>query len=291
MLWVAMTRTTIQRISTLASKVARTALARRLWSDRARRRVREAEVRAAQARGQAAESRALFVARISHELRTPLQTIVAGLELLQRRGTSAAISDPSLSALLERLTRSADQVLTLSHDLADFVRWESGTLPVRRVDVDVPQLVQDIATGLSERARLRGVHLSTRHTGPPGTNLTDAARLRAIVTNLLNNAIKYAPSGAVQLTTERDPTGFLVIVVQDNGPGLPESVLRVLGSPWVRGDNARVQEEGFGLGLSIVMTLAQEIDAEVRPQSSADGTTFRVVLDRPEHSHARVQRS
>jgi two-component system OmpR family sensor kinase len=82
----------------------------------------------------------------------------------------------------------------------------------------------------------------------------------------------------VQLTTERDPTGFLVIVVQDNGPGLPESVLRVLGSPWVRGDNARVQEEGFGLGLSIVMTLAQEIGLGVTVSSTQGGTAFCLTL-------------
>ena len=278
MLWVAMARTTIRRISSLASKIARTALARRLWSDRAQRRVRAAEVRSAEARSRAAESRALFVARVSHELRTPLQTIVSGLEALHQRTAVLSAGDPKLAALLDRLARTSDQVLALSHDLADFVRWENGTLPVRLIDVEVSRLVDDIATGLAERARLRGVDLIVEHSGTIGSSRTDAARLRAIVTNLLTNAIKYAPNGRVLLGTERRADGALVITVQDNGPGLPASVLEVLGSPWVRGDNARVQEEGFGLGLSIVMTLAQEIGLGVRVDPANPGTRFSLTL-------------
>lgn len=274
-LWIVVAVKTRTRVVTLVSRMVRGALARRLWADRARRRVVAAEMRSAAAKNRAAESRALFVARVSHELRTPLQTILAGLEVLQQRMESGSV-DPKNQALLERLSRSTDQVLTLSHDLADFVRWESGTLPVRRIEVDVPRLMDDIATGLSERARLRGVRLSVEHTGPQGVSHTDAARLRAIITNLLTNAIKYAPAGAVRLTTERNEHASTVITVQDNGPGLPDRVLKVLGAPWVRGDNAHVQEEGFGLGLSIVLTLAQEIGVTVQIASASSGTQFRL---------------
>jgi signal transduction histidine kinase len=275
-LWILVAAKTRQRTVTLVSRLVRGALARRLWSERARRRVVAAETRSAAAKSRAAESRALFVARVSHELRTPLQTIISGLEVLQQRTAATSAADPKVAALLERLSRSTDQVLALSHDLADFVRWESGTLPVRRTEVDVPRLMDDIATGLSERARLRGVRLSVEHSGPQGVSHTDAARLRAIITNLLTNAIKYAPAGAVRLTTERNEHASTVITVQDNGPGLPDRVLKVLGAPWVRGDNARVQEEGFGLGLSIVLTLAQEIGVTVQIASASSGTQFRL---------------
>ena len=148
---------------------------------------------------------------------------------------------------------------------------------MRRAEVNIPWLMDDIATGLSERARLRGVRLSVEHAGPLCLNQTDAARLRAIVTNLLTNSIKYAPAGAVRLATENDQ-GAVIVTVQDNGPGLPDRVLKVLGSPWVRGDNAPVQEEGFGLGLSIVMSLAREIGVEVHVDSSARGTAFRLTV-------------
>jgi signal transduction histidine kinase len=266
-----------RRTLRLATSLSRQAIARRLWAERSRRRITAAEMRSAAAKSRAAESRALFVARVSHELRTPLQTILAGLELLQQRMEAGPV-DPKNRALLERLSRSTDQVLMLSHDLADFVRWESGALPVRMLDVDVPRLVDDIATGLSERARLRGVRLSVEHLGTVGSSKSDAARLRAIITNLLTNAIKYAPAGAVRLATERDASGRVVVTVQDNGPGLPVTVLKVLGSPWVQGENARVQEEGFGLGLSIVMTLSQEVGAKVTVDSSSVGATIRVAI-------------
>ena len=265
------------RTADLASRMSRSLAARRLWADRAQRRIRAAEVRAEQAKRRAAESRALFVARASHELRTPLQNIISGLELLQQRMASGTV-DQKNQALLERLSKSTDQVLMLSHDLADFVRWESGTLPVRLTAVDVPDLMDDIAAGLAERARLRGVRLSVERAGPQGANQTDAARLRAIVTNLLTNAIKHAPSGSVCLATERDGHGSVVITVQDTGPGLPERVMQVLSRPWVPGDSTRVQEEGFGLGLSIVMSLSQEIGALVTVETSSRGTTLKIEI-------------
>jgi signal transduction histidine kinase len=267
-----------QRVIRTSTQMTRTAIARRLWADRAERRVRAAELRAAEAKSKAAESRSLFVARISHELRTPLQTIISGLEVLQYRSAAVATADPNLGPMIERLGQSAEQVLALSHDLTDFIRWESASHPVQLAPVDVPRLMDDIATNLAERARLRGVRLTVQHKGAPATNVTDASRLRAIVTNLLVNAIKYAPSGPVLLTTRRGEDGALAIEVSDNGPGLPEKVLQVIGTPWVRGDNARVQEEGFGLGLSIVMSLAQDIHASILVESDETGTAFGVIL-------------
>jgi len=270
-----------RRVAALAARLARSMAARHIWATRVRNRLQSADMHAAQAKAQAAESRAMFVARISHELRTPLQTIISGLEVLQQDLAVTSASDPKRAVLIERVTSSADQVMLISHELADFVRWESGNLPVRSVETDVPRLINDIAAGLAERARLRGVRLAVDHWGTPGTNGTDAARLRAIVTNLLTNAIKYAPSGAVQLSTRRQPDGEIIIEVQDNGPGLPASVLKVLGSPWIRDEHARVQEEGFGLGLSIVMSLAQELRAAIDVDSSHLGTRFRVKIPAP----------
>jgi two-component system cell cycle sensor histidine kinase PleC len=277
-LWYRIMSTGVERTMSLASQLFRAKTARRLRAERAERRVRAAELRAADARTKAAESRTLFVARASHELRTPLQTIVAGLEVLQSFSNRDTSADPKIRALLGRLAQSAEQVLALSHDLSDFIRWESGAHPVKMSDVAVPELMDDVAANLAERARLRGVRLNVQHEGAPATNETDASRLRAITTNLLVNAIKYAPAGSVLLSTRRSADGALDIQVSDNGPGLPASVVKVLGTPWVRGDDVRVQEEGFGLGLSIVMSLAQDIGAKVTVDTGSHGTTFNISL-------------
>lgn len=125
---------------------------------------------------------------------------------------------------------------------------------------------------MAPRARAKG--LGARLESPASAHVdTDPARVRAIVLNLLGNAIKYADRGEVVLSIDQPSPGRVRLRVQDQGPGLPEPVLRHLGRPWTTGEHA-VPREGFGLGLFIVHSLASELALPMHVSSDANGTVF-----------------
>lgn len=260
----------------LAVRLSRASLARKLWAERARRRIANERLSAENAKRRAAEARALFVARVSHELRSPLQTVASATELLQMRLDPAA--HPNLVRPLNQLANATEQLLLHAHELSDFIRWDSGQVPVRLADVDVRPLLGDVVANLQARAQARGLRLDLHLEDAPAIWRTDPQRLRAIVTNLLTNAVKYTAQGGARVEARVQADGALAVTVADTGPGLPQAVQAALYKPWVQAEDASRPAEGFGLGLSIVQALAQELGASLAVESSAAGTRFTLVL-------------
>jgi two-component system, OmpR family, phosphate regulon sensor histidine kinase PhoR len=146
--------------------------------------------------------------------------------------------------------------------------------------VQPADVVEDVVASLSEQARARQVAISTAAAHAPAL-VTDPDRLRQILENLLENAVKYVPSGGhVAVTAGPAAQGAVVFGVEDDGPGIPAEHLPRLCERYYRVDKARSREMGgTGLGLSIVKHLAEGMGATVTVESEPGrGTRFRVTV-------------
>jgi len=205
-----------------------------------------------------------FVANVSHELKTPLTSI---------RGFAEAIegeSEPDLTrGFASRITANAGRMQALVDDLLDLSKIESGVWTPEPVEVDLSAIARETWDVLDPRPREAGVSLDLQVPNDH-TIFADPDALRHILRNLLDNAIRYAPSGSVvRVAVAREATVDRV-TVQDDGPGIPSGHIERVFERFYRVEAARSREAGgTGLGLSIVkhMTAAHGgdvgIDSEV----------------------------
>jgi two-component system phosphate regulon sensor histidine kinase PhoR len=225
-----------------------------------------------------------FVANASHELRTPLTSIRGFVEALE----DGAINDPATAArFLEKIRNHADRMAALVEDLLELSRLEAGERPVHFEEVLPSEVVEDVMASFSGLAERKGMRLIDTSGGAPPI-VTDAERLRRILENLVDNALKYTPAGGrVEVSASAAAEGGVRVQVMDDGPGIPAEHLPRIFERFYRVDKARSREmAGTGLGLAIVRHLAGGMGATVDVSSEpGKGTTFTVALP-PEASRA-----
>jgi two-component system sensor histidine kinase BaeS len=215
-------------------------------------------------------TRRRLLADVSHELRTPLAVIQGNLEALLDGvyPPDAAHIGPILeeTRVLERLI---DDLRTLS--LA-----ESGALPLHREATDPAVLLEDVASAYRARAAATGVALTVRAApGLPPIDI-DPVRLRQVVSNLVDNAIRAMPGGgSIQLAAAGN-AGDLVIEVSDDGPGVAAELRESLFERFTKSDTSR----GSGLGLAIARAIVEAHGGTISLGSGLGGagTSFRIVL-------------
>lgn len=217
-----------------------------------------------------------FVANASHELRTPLTSIRGFVEALE----DGALAEPERAErFLGKIRTHADRMAALVEDLLELSRLESGERPPQWEEVLPLEIVEDVVASFSAFAGRRRTALLGSGAAP--AVVADADRLRRIVENLVENAIKYTPEGGrVDVVARAAAEGGAVIEVRDDGPGIaPEHLPRIF-ERFYRVDKARSREMGgTGLGLAIVKHLAEGMGASVRVTSELDkGTTFTVAI-------------
>lgn len=217
-----------------------------------------------------------FVANASHELRTPLTSIRGFVEALE----DGALEDPALAGrFLGKIRTHADRMATLVADLLELSRLEAGEKAPERVRLSPSSLTADVAAAFAGIAERKGIALVTRDEGAPEV-ATDPERLRRVVENLLDNALKYTPDGGhVEVVTGPSGDGARV-EVRDDGPGIASEHLDRIFERFYRVDKARSRElGGTGLGLSIVRHLAESLGATVSVESELGrGSCFTVRL-------------
>jgi len=218
-----------------------------------------------------------FVANASHELRTPLTSIRGFVEALE----DGALDDPEKAQrFLGKIRTHADRMAALVEDLLELSRLESGerapewelTLPA--------EAAEDVVASFAGLATRKQIALKRLDQGAPAV-VTDPERLRRILENLVDNAIKYTPAGGrVEVTTLAGPDGGARIEVSDDGPGIASEHLARIFERFYRVDKARSRElGGTGLGLSIVRHLAEGMGAGVSVESEPGrGSRFSVTL-------------
>lgn len=218
-----------------------------------------------------------FVANVSHELRTPLSLIKGFVETL----LEGARNDPEkCTRFLQTIEKHTDRLTFLIEDLLTISRLESGQILMNLQQVNLHEETQRVTDDLRARALEKKVTLDNA----VPTDLTaraDADRLQQVLTNLVENAIKYGRAeGRVIIGGQPKPDGKIELWVQDDGPGIPlESRDRVF-ERFYRVDRARSREKGgTGLGLSIVKHIIQAHGGEVWLKSELGaGTTFFFTL-------------
>jgi signal transduction histidine kinase len=216
-----------------------------------------------------------FSADASHELRTPLTIIRGELEpLIQIPSLPATVMEGIGSALEE-----SNRMAKIVHSLMTISRLDCGGEPIELAPVDLVDIVSvtlDHMGLLAEEKRI-----SLRFTAGPATYVTgDSMRLKQIVVNLVDNAIKYTPDGGdvgVFVTAEEKKA---VLTVTDTGIGIPAASLPLVFDRFYRADQARSRESGgTGLGLSIVKAICSVHGGTAFVESTEGrGTTFRIEL-------------
>jgi two-component system phosphate regulon sensor histidine kinase PhoR len=231
-----------------------------------------------------------FLSNVSHELRTPLTAMLAFIETLE----AGAIDDKEASQrFLAIIRRNARRMQDLIDDTLELSAIESGNVQVRAEVIELAPLVNDVIASLGKKASAQGVVVS--NTVPRDAMVyADARRLEQMLTNLVENAIKFnRENGTVTISYEGDaeteaneqsPVAGCRsrIRVQDSGEGIPAQHLERLFERFYRADRARSREMGgTGLGLAIVKHLARAHGGEVTVTSElGKGSIFTIELPR-----------
>ena len=245
-------------------------------------------------------AKSVFLANMSHEIRTPINAILGMNEIVlreSRSGADGAFTSPAEAADAFRricsdsdLIRSAGHnLLSLVNDILDFSKIEAGKMELVESEYDLSSVLNDVSSMIAFKARGKGLdfHLQVDQT-LPSRFLGDEVRVRQIITNVLNNAVKYTESGSVLLTVGREVSGApagsdmttLVISVRDTGIGIREEDMGKLFARFERVDlrqNSTV--EGTGLGLAIARSLLDMMGGSIRAESAyGSGSTFTILL-------------
>ncbi|HEX8819530.1 MAG TPA: sensor histidine kinase, partial [Archangium sp.] len=251
----------------------------------ARERERDALLALAEeARAEAVEAtraKDVFLALLGHELRNPLAPIVSSMEVLRLRGLASTPEHEVIARQLRHVVRLVD-------DLLDLARISRGQMSLHREPIELSSVVAravEAAAPLIEQRR----HVLEVDVPSSGTKvLADADRLTQVVANLLTNAAKYTPPGGRIQVRARERDEGLVLVVDDNGQGLPPDLVPRLFEPFVRGTPSSERNVGgLGIGLALVRSLVEAHGGRVEAHSDGPGrgSTFSVWLPR----HARAE--
>jgi two-component system phosphate regulon sensor histidine kinase PhoR len=215
-----------------------------------------------------------FVANASHELKTPVAAVRALADTLQ----TALPDDPEAGQrFADRIGREAERLEALVRDLLDLSRVERGTLDVE--PVDLVGMVKEVVGGYADLAEERRIRLDTELR--PGISMRgDRAQLGLLLSNLIDNALRYTPAGGTVCVRLDPAESRAVLQVADTGEGIPASELPRVFERFYRVDKARARQTGgTGLGLAIVRHVAEAHGGTVRVDSElARGTTFTVTL-------------
>lgn len=221
-----------------------------------------------------------FLANMSHELRTPLNAII-GFSRIVLRKTESIIPEKQAKNL-QMVHESGKHLLDMVNDLLDIERIEAGMLRVSLSTVEVTSLIAGVVSSLAPAAAEKGLVLESV-VGATMQMRSDPVRLRQVLDNLVNNAIKYSDTGTIRVRLEQHPADApteVRLAIEDQGLGIPEEhVARIFDAfHQVDGSSTRAQG-GVGLGLHLVRRLVELLGGTVSVVSEVGkGSTFVVTL-------------
>jgi len=219
-----------------------------------RRRTEHALAKARDDAEAASRAKSAFLANTSHEIRTPLNGLV-GLARLARR---PEVDESRRRQYLEQIGDSAETLTAVISDVLDLSRIEAGKLTIEHIAFDLGSLLEALRRVYGTLADARGLrYAQTVDATVPRRALGDPVRLRQILTNYLNNALKFTQRGRIELVAGAPRSGWLRFEVIDTGPGIEPAVQRQLFTPFTQADQSTTRRfGGTGLGLSICRELA-----------------------------------
>lgn len=222
------------------------------------------------------------ISYLTHEIKNPLTSIIGYSDLfLRQQQLLSAKNNSSLSNLshIEQVLKQGRKILRLVNDTLEISSYQQGNLKLRVQKVNLCSLIEDIVLGLKSSVDAKQLELFTECIPDPLEIETDSLRIQQIITNLLVNAIRYTPSGKIELICHKI-NNILEIKITDTGVGISESEQKRIFEPYFR--SAKSQKnvpEGIGLGLAIVYQLVTMLEGKIALVSEVDvGSTFTVKI-------------
>ena len=225
---------------------------------------------------EASSAKGRFLANVSHELRTPLNAIIGFTRLVSRNADGLP---PKQVDNLSKILTSAEHLLALIDDILDLSRVEAGAIAIEPTATRVPELLHEIADTMDPLVSRPRVQLTVQ--AGPGLPevVTDRDKLKQILLNLLNNAIKYTDAGTIAIRADAE-ADRLRIEVSDTGIGIPDAELDRVFAEFHRAETGGARRRsGTGLGLTISRRLADALGGSIAVDSRLGvGSTFTVDL-------------
>jgi signal transduction histidine kinase len=236
----------------------------------------EALRRATEKAEAANRAKSAFLANMSHEIRTPMNAILGYTQLLQR---SPALS-PEQRQYLDVISRSGDHLLDLINDVLEMSKIEAGFRKLNRGAVDLQPLLGDIESMFRLRADEKRLSFEiNRAPEVPRYLMGDAGKLRQVLVNLLGNAVKFTRAGGVLarlLVRSLGASSWLVIEIEDTGPGIAADEVAGLFQPFAQARVGVEMRGGTGLGLALSREFARLMGGDVTVESKVGkGSLFR----------------
>lgn len=225
-------------------------------------------------------SKSEFLANMSHEIRTPMNSILGFTEVL-KRGYG---KDKDNQKYLETISSSGTHLLGLINDILDLSKVEAGKIEIEVAPSDSKQLLHELVNVMRVKADEKSITLEYNSEGEiPETMLTDMAKIRQILINLVGNAIKFTDVGGVTLTSRYDAHaagGTINFIVRDTGVGMTQAQAEGVFESFAQADSSITRRfGGTGLGLSISKKFALAMGGDILVSSTPEvGSTFAVHL-------------
>jgi two-component system phosphate regulon sensor histidine kinase PhoR len=215
-----------------------------------------------------------FVTTVSHDLRSPLTAILGYIELIERAGAVNELQ----KEFIHRVQSSVQQISTLISDLLDLGRIEAGLDTTKEI-IDIAELSREVLVSAEGSAHNAKVNFEGSIMQDMGFVFGDPIRLRQMIGNLLDNAIKYSKPGGKVAFNAHSEDEQVIMRIRDDGPGIPRDEQPFLFERFFRASNVPDDIPGTGLGLSIVKSILDNHNGRIWVDSKmGEGTTFTVVL-------------
>jgi signal transduction histidine kinase len=222
-----------------------------------------------------------FLNQVSHELRTPLAVIIGYIECITD-GLYGEIETKHLE-ILQVVAKQSTHLKNMIDQILIYSRLEAGKQPIRVEDLNLAKVLADLKDTFEFLCRQKGLDLRWEIHRESILVHSDASRLKEVISNLLQNAVKYTDRGSVCVRTGKFSNKAIMIEVEDSGMGISESHLASIFEPFMQVHKTSTENSrgGIGLGLSIVKKHLEQIGGTINVQSElGKGSIFRIVLPR-----------
>ena len=221
------------------------------------------------------DSRRSFVANVSHELRSPITCMRGYVQAMQ----DGVIPEEDMPRYYQIVLDETDRLTGLVNDLLDLSRLESGKFPLTLAPFDANELVRRVLINFEPRIDAKGIAVDVQLADGPLRVMADANRINQVVSNIIDNAVKFMDGADSRLTVRTAREGKSVrFTIANNGPRIAEADLPYIFERFYKADKAHTSGQGTGLGLSICQRILQQHGSKIEVRSDERETAFEFSL-------------